>query len=215
MLCAAVLPLVNGWYVEPAYRASPPLFWALDIAQFVVVPAASCWLLWRFAGVAPAHYGLSRIVQHHPLHELVVYTAVIAAFVAGYGLARILALFAPLLWAGHSFSYQAAIPGGVAAVAALAYFAFSAGLAEEVVFRGLPALYLGARLSPAAFAWVYPLASAAAFAAIHWEQGSREFVATFLLGLGAGWLYMKIRNLWPFVFGHTYTDVAAFSGYYG
>jgi membrane protease YdiL (CAAX protease family) len=59
------------------------------------------------------------------------------------------------------------------------------------------------------------LASAAAFAAIHWEQGSREFVATFLLGLGAGWLYMKIRNLWPFVFGHTYTDVAAFSGYYG
>jgi membrane protease YdiL (CAAX protease family) len=216
-LPTAALLLFNGLYLAAAYRTDSRLFWALDIVQFVIVPATSCWLLWRLAGVPPSRYGLGRIAaERQRLKALLIYAAVVAAFAFGYPIARALALFAPWLWSGSSFSYQMAIPlGAGAALATVAYLAFSAGLAEEVVFRGLPALYLGARLPPAAFPRIYAAASAALFAAIHWEQGSRELLATFLVGLGAAWLYLKIRNLWPFVFGHAYADVLAFSGYYG
>jgi len=84
--------------------------------------------------------------------------------------------------------------------------AASEALAEEIVFRGLPALWLRAQ--------AYPLASAAAFAAIHWESGTREVVAAFLLGVGLAALYLRVRNLWPFVAGHAVTDMLAFTGTY-
>ncbi len=53
-----------------------------------------------------------------------------------------------------------------------------------------------------------------ALALIHWESGSRELVATFLLGVVLGALYLRLRNLWPFVAGHTVTDMLAFTGTY-
>jgi membrane protease YdiL (CAAX protease family) len=217
-LPAAALGIANGWYLEAVYRYSAPLFWTLDLLHFMVVPAVCCWLLWKNAGVAPSRYGLGRIAtQRGALRELLAYAGVAVAFVAGYGLLHNLAAaFSPLLWSGSAFSYQRAIPaGGAVATATLLYLALSAGLSEELVYRGLPALYLESRLAPSAFARVYPLASAAVFAAIHWEQGSQELFATFLFGLMAAWLYMKVRNLWPLVFAHALTDLLAFSGYYG
>lgn len=217
-LPAAALGIANGWYLEAAYKSSSRLFWTLDALEFVIVPALSCWLLWRLAAVPPSRYGLGRIAtQRSSARELIVYAGVAAAFVVGYSYARYFAfLFGPLLWSGNGFSYQQTIPtGGVVATATLLYLALSAGLSEEIIYRALPALYLEARLTPHAFAQVYPLASAALFAAIHWEQGSQELFATFLLGLLAAWLYTKVRNLWPFVFAHALTDLLAFSGYYG
>ena len=71
-------------------------------------------------------------------------------------------------------------------------------------FRGLPAIFLRAR--------VYPALSAAAFALIHWESGSREVIATFLLGVVSAALSLRIRNLWPFVAGHAITDMLTFTG---
>jgi hypothetical protein len=61
---------------------------------------------------------------------------------------------------------------------------------------------------------VYPALSAAAFALIHWESGSREVIATFLLGVVLAALYLRIRNLWPFVAGHAITDMLTFTGTY-
>jgi hypothetical protein len=61
---------------------------------------------------------------------------------------------------------------------------------------------------------VYPALSAAAFALIHWESGSREVIATFLLGVVLAALYLRIRNLWPFVAGHEITDMLTFTGTY-
>lgn len=208
MLPTAALLALNGLYLGAAFRASVPLFWFLDLAQFVLVPLASLWALSRFAGVRPRDYGLGPLAGAQPgWVALLAYAGVIATFAYGYGLARILALFVPWDWPATAFVYVQAFPNHAAAsLALLAYLSVSEALAEEVVFRGLPALWLRAR--------AYPLASAAAFAAIHWESGTREVVATFLLGVLLAALYLRTRNLWPFVAGHAVTDMLAFSGAY-
>jgi len=208
MLPTAALLTLNGLYLGPAFGASAPLFWFLDLAQFVLVPLASVWALWRFAGVRPRDYGLGPLAgAQPPSFALVLYLLVIAAFAYGYGFAKLLALFVPWEWPATAFVYTQAFPHHAAgSLALLAYLSISEALAEEIVFRGRPALWLRAQ--------AYPLASAAAFAAIHWESGTREVVATFLLGVVLAALYLRVRNLWPFVAGHAVTDMLAFTGTY-
>lgn len=208
MLPTAALLTLNGFYLGAAWRVSPALFWALDLAQFVVVPWLSLWALQRFAGVAPRHYGLGPIVGRQGVFlALIAFPLVIVVCVLGYGLAKILALFTPWGWQASAFLYSRAIPGSPAgALAVLLYLSLTAAFVEEIFYRGLPALFLSRPL--------YPLVSAAAFALIHWESGTREVVATFLLGLLLAALYLRLRNLWPFVAGHAVTDMLAFTGTY-
>ncbi len=208
MLPTAALLALNGLYLGPAFRASTPLFWFLDAAQFVLVPLASLWLLWRIAAVRPRDYGLGPLLGPQPrLSALLLYPLIIAAFAYGYGFARMLALFVPWEWPASAFVYTQAFPHHPAgSLVLLAYLVLSEALAEEVVFRGLPALWLR---GPA-----YVLVSAAAFAAIHWESGTREVLAAFFLGLVLAALYLRTRNLWPFVAGHAVTNLLAFTGSY-
>jgi membrane protease YdiL (CAAX protease family) len=204
----AALLTLNGLYLDEAYRASRPLFWFLDIAQFVLVPLASLWALRRFAGVGPRDYGLGPLLgPRDRLVTLAAYPLVVAVFAAGYAFARIVTLFLPWEWPATAFLYSQVIPlNPPGALAMLAYLSLSAAFVEEIFYRGLPALCLRPGL--------YPLVSAAAFAVIHWESGTRELVAMFLLGVVLAALYLRIRNLWPFVAGHAVTDMLAFTGTY-
>lgn len=204
----AALLTLNGFYLGAAYRAGPALFWLLDALQFAIVPAVSVWALARFAGVYPRDYGLESLTgPHGALFALPMYALVVAACVLGYGAGRILALFVAVEWSATGFDYTQAIPRTpLAGLLVLLYLSLSAGLVEEIVFRGLPALCLPAH--------AYPIVSAAAFAAIHWESGSRVVLAAFFLGVVLAALYLWLRNLWPFVAGHAVSDMLAFTGTY-
>jgi membrane protease YdiL (CAAX protease family) len=207
-LPTAALLTLNGFYLGDAYRASPRLFWLLDVLQFVLVPAASVWALARFAGVAPRDYGLGALTGgQRPAAALAIYALVVFAYVFGYGVARLLAFFVGWEWHASGFDYSQAAPrNALGALLVLLYLSLSAGVVEEIVFRGLPALFLPPRL--------YPLLSAAAFGLIHWESGGRVVIATFLVGVVLAALYLRVRNLWPFVAGHAITDMLAFTGNY-
>ncbi len=200
-----MLLTLNGLYLGAAHRASPALFWTLDVSQFVLVPLLSLWALWSFAGITPRDYGLSRLLGNESRR---LYALALLVSIFGYGAASAAAKFVPELWGSSGFSYVDALPLNPAgALLVLAYLCFSAALVEEIVFRALPLLFLSARS--------YPLVSALAFCAIHWENGSRELLATFLFGLAVAILYARLKNLWPFVIGHALADVLAFTGYYG
>ena len=205
----AALLALNGLYLEAAFAASPALFWLLDALQFALVPLASLWVLARFAGVRPRDYGLGRLDGGQgAVAAVLVFALSIVVFVYGYGLARVLTLSLPWEWPASAFLYPRAMPRNVpGALAVLAYLVVSTALVEEIVFRGLPALCLPARL--------YPAVSAALYALIHWESGTREVVATLLLGVVLAGLYLRVRNLWPFVAGHAVNEMLAFTGTYG
>jgi membrane protease YdiL (CAAX protease family) len=209
ILPTAALLTLNGFYLGAAFRASEALFWLLDLLQFVLVPLASVWALGRLAGVRPRHYGLGALRGGDgPFMAAATYVLVVVAYVFGYGLAKILALMLPWEWPATAFFYTRAIPTDpLAALVVLVYLSLTAAFVEEIMYRGLPALVF----PPS----IYPLVSGAAFALIHWEGGTREVVATFLLGTVLASLYLRIRNLWPFVAAHAVTDMLAFTGTYG
>jgi membrane protease YdiL (CAAX protease family) len=191
---------LNGLYLASALRSSIALFWMLDLLQFVLVPALGFWMLWR-AGVRPSDYGLARIGGVMP------YLLVTAVFSIGYGTASALSPYVSLAWGSGGSLYTRAIPldPGLALVTLL-YICLSAAFVEEIVFRGLMFLALPRRL--------FVAASALAFSLIHWENGSWETAASLVLGLALALLYVRIRNLWPFIFGHALTDMLDFAGFF-
>jgi membrane protease YdiL (CAAX protease family) len=211
----AILLTLNGLYLDQAQRTSSALFWILDLTQFILVPVVSFWALWRFASVRPADYGLSRLSRRRTsFGALAEWAIVLFVFLVGGAVAKVLASFVPDFWGGVDHVYGNAIPTRAeSALAAITYLSFSAAVVEEVVYRGLPLLYLSTGVSPAALSVLYPTVSAVGFAAIHWENGSYEVVAAFLLGLVLAALYVRIKNLWPFVFGHVVSDLLLFTGH--
>ena len=195
---------LNGLYLAWALAASVPLFWALDLVQFVLVPLAGFWALWR-AGVRPADYGLGPLAR--TAKDLPAYPLLIAVFCIGYGTASALSPYVSLAWGSGGSLYTRAIPlEPNLAILVLLYVCVSAAVVEEIVFRGLLHLALPPRL-------FVPL-SALAFSLIHWENGSWETAATFALGYALALLYRRIRNLWPFVLGHALADMLDFAGFF-
>ena len=136
-----------------------------------------------------------------------------AAFVGVYLLGQALGAVVGSAWAPQNFRYAQAIPANPwLAFTAITYLAVSAGVVEEIIFRGLPYLLFSSRLSGASLTASYLLVTSALFASVHWENGSGETFATFFLGLAIAAIYTRVRNLWPFIIGHVFTDVLAFAG---
>jgi uncharacterized protein len=88
------------------------------------------------------------------------------------------------------------------------YFALSAGIVEELYYRGLFYKIVEPTNNPKL---LYLLLSPAIFAIAHWEQGADGVVATYLFGIIASLFYLKFKNLWPLIFGHIATDYVWFS----
>lgn len=76
----------------------------------------------------------------------------------------------------------------------------TAGVGEELYFRGFLFERLG-RLSAPVLLSVTSLAFAV------WHIAPNMLLHTFLLGLGFGWIYLRMGRLFPVVLGHVFTDV--------
>lgn len=86
--------------------------------------------------------------------------------------------------------------------AALA-LAVTAGICEEVLFRGFLLAWLAAWVSP----WLALLPAALAFGAGHFYQGARGAGQAVALGLGLGVLYLASGVLWVPIAMHILMDV--------
>jgi len=205
------IALVNGWYKAELYALQPAGFWAADIGQFVVVPAASLWWLWRAAGVGPRDYGFLAPARRGEWVRLAGLTALVSAvFLVCY-----LPLVAPAGRLLHEtvpeFDYGKAIPElSALKLVTVGYYALTAALVEETMFRALPWLWFSRVYGRDRAVVSYTVASSILFGWIHWENGMHEVVVTALLGAVACLLYARIRNVWPFVGAHFVTDVVSF-----
>jgi membrane protease YdiL (CAAX protease family) len=90
------------------------------------------------------------------------------------------------------------------------YLAITAGIVEEIFFRGLPFLYVIERFPAKIPTGTYVVTTALLFGAIHWENGGHEVVATFIYGVFAAAFYLKLRDLWPLIGAHALIDVWGF-----
>lgn len=89
-----------------------------------------------------------------------------------------------------------------------AIVAMTAGICEELVFRGFVIYYL-VNLVPQADALVVIALAAAVFSVAHAYQGLAGVAATFALGLAFGMIYVATGSLVPGMVLHALTDLRA------
>jgi membrane protease YdiL (CAAX protease family) len=204
--------LADGLYKAPLYNWSVAAFWFADIAKFVLVPGVILWCLARFAGVHPRDYGLSW-PRTPEARERLLGGTLLACFV----LVPLFFAVQQMLWfAGYyglpDFGYEATLPHGqVLRWIVIGYYALTAGVVEEIVFRGLPWTWVEHFGDTPATRGAWVVVTSIVFALVHWENGGPGMLAAGAYGIGAALLYLKLRNLWPLVVAHVVTDVISFA----
>jgi len=204
--------LVDGLYKAPLHRWSASAFWLVDAAKFVLLPAVVLWCLARFAGVRPRDYGL-RWPRTPEERNALLGAALFACFVLVplYFAAQELAWRAGRFTA-PDFGYETALPAArFLRWLAIGYFALTAGIVEEIVFRGLPWTWAARFGDTRTTRWTWVAMTSVLFGLVHWENGLPEVLTTGVFGVGAALLYLKLRNLWPLVLAHVVADVVAFA----
>lgn len=86
----------------------------------------------------------------------------------------------------------------------------TAGICEELVFRGFLIAVLAALL-PAAPVWICAVAAAVVFGLAHLYQGASGVTVTFVVGLALGGLYLVTGSLLAPVVVHALIDLRAIS----
>ncbi len=192
--------LVDGYFNSKVLDVSPLAFWIGELVIWVVLPIGLLQYLNR-AGVRFTDLGFSQTI----------FGRCSASFVA-----LVSVLFVPIAYLGFSvpyailafpddgiFQYHSMIPkAGPGAALVPIYFALTAGIVEEIYFRGL--LYNIASIVRRP-ALIYLVVSPALFAAIHWESGLRNTVTTYIWGWLMACAFLLMRNLWPLVVAHVCT----------
>lgn len=208
LLAAGLAPLLLNGFYNARVAQSVPLYWVVELLTWVLLPALLFTAGLRLGLCTPAGLGLHGQLRGREDRRglLLAIAAVALAFPWAYSGSYALALWLfPHNWGYVAFEYQDMVPAaGPLRWLALAHLALSAGIVEELYFRGLlRTLFADGRRGALAFV----LVSAAAFSLIHWEGGVHNLFATLLVGLGAGAVYAWLRNLWPLVIGHALTDL--------
>ena len=199
--------LADGLFKEWLYRHSPILYWAFDIAKFVVVPAVVLRWLYRSYGVAPFRYGLENFEKGERwLRTLGV------IFLTSLLLAVVYHVSSKLAWRISGmvppvFTYSTSVPTGWMHFPVVFYFALTAGFVEEVFLRGLPLLYVQNCFGDNGSKLAYVAVTSLLFGLIHWENGTPEIFATTAFGVVAAIIYLQLRNLWPLIAAHVLIDV--------
>jgi len=210
--CTLIIAInvLDGFFKEPLYGYVPALFWLFDVFKFVVLPGALLLWLWRGYGIRPVHYGMRAVAENESwLHflGLTVFLAIVLNLVyqAAFGIS-----WAVLRFPETKEFYYSIRPEGWLRVAVALYYAITAGVVEEIFNRALPLLYLVERYGKALPRARYLLVTSLLFGISHFESGTPQVVATFVFGLLAGALYLKLRDLWPLIGAHFLIDAWVF-----
>jgi membrane protease YdiL (CAAX protease family) len=213
----ALLPLVaqslfDGFYKAQLHRWSVTAFWFVDVTKFVLLPAAVLWALARFAGVRPDDYGL-----RWPRNATERETFYGAVLLTGLVLVPLYFIAEELIWrawptARPAFTYGSAVPAAwPLRWLTVAYFSLTAGIVEEIVFRGLPWAWWAPLADTVAKRSIWIAVTSITFGLVHWENGWPDVLTATVFGIAAAILYLRLRNLWPLIAAHVLADVIAFA----
>lgn len=167
---------------------------ALDIVLRVLLPLATIWYLWRL-GVSGRALGLLR-----PRGTAVNFTGAVCysllIYISGW------ALYNALISLGLAAPIEPQeVPYVELGMAASLYFAVSAPLSEEAMFRGvLGAAFLDTNAVRNRVAFI--CVSATLFTLAHVEFGFAGALYLLYVAVLSAILYIFTRSIWPLVVGH-------------
>jgi membrane protease YdiL (CAAX protease family) len=211
------LSLIDGFFKQSLYLWSPSGFFAYDVFHKVLLPGASfAWIL-RYGEISLHEIGLAKPgigPGQMKLGPMVVASVVLWLLLDGIYyvsedvISRVLWKFDLLWWS--DFQWDTTLKDSAVRPLQAMYYAMTAGLVEEVLFRGLLFWMIVGKQVQKARCRRYLWLSSLLFALTHWEQGSSWMLAAGIFGFGAAWAFLRIGSLWPLIGAHVLADLVAF-----
>lgn len=205
-----IFPFFINGYVNALLAPLPVAYWAFEVSYWVVLPAILLTLAVRRQGLRLADIGLDTRVFGK--RDVLLLGLLCVAFcpLDLFVYKHTYEYFRTVFTGPAFFEYESIVPkvNGWQRTLVAAYFALTAGVVEEVYFRGL--LHKAVQHRPDA-GGLYLVWSPLLFALIHWEGGFANVSTTYVFGLFAAAAFLAMRNLWPLIIGHIYTDYVLFS----
>jgi len=137
LFITGIFPCFFNGVVNALVAPLPALFWAWETFMWLVMPAAVFWVAIHKGGVRWSDLGVHMLVggRRRPI------TLVILGVIVGALLLLVYALAAKIAYAIISskpfFAYQSLVPAeGLGRAAVVTYLAVTAGVVEELYFRG-------------------------------------------------------------------------------
>ena len=205
-----IFPFFINGYVNALLAPVPAAYWAFEVSYWVVLPAILMTVAVRRHGLSMADIGLDTRAFGKRNVLLLVLLCVAFCPVDLFVYKHTYEYLRTVFTGPAFFQYESIVPkaDGWPRMGVAIYFALTAGVVEEVYFRGLFHMAVRGRADATG---IYLVWSPLLFAIIHWEGGLANVFTTYLFGLFAAAIFLVVRNLWPLIFGHIYTDYVLFS----
>jgi len=203
-----IAPFMFNGLVNSVIYDNALLYWGFEILTWIVIPSVILYLVSRTPGFRFADLGYHTAIRGRHNPGLVLLACALFAPLC-YGVyAGSYAFFSELFPGQGFFNYESIVPeSGILYLVVVIYFGLSAGLVEEFLFRGLLyQAFAGFRHSLALFLLLSPLL----FSLVHWEDGLANLASTYIVGIFLAIAYLGLRNLWPLIIGHIFTDLLWF-----
>ncbi|MDK2123429.1 CPBP family intramembrane glutamic endopeptidase [Parachitinimonas caeni] len=206
------LSVLKGIWL-PTLMENRLLFLAFDITAFCVIPVFLLSMLWRRFDVRPHVYVRKTAAADWPW---MLGVATFAA-VAGHCLYRVGSAIGQ--WTGDripdlmplQISYQSVEFFGWAHWVYVVYLAVTAGVVEELFYRGM-VRRVAEELLPARWSKLgFVIGSSLIFALIHWHTGLPNMAGCFTFGLLFAGIYLEFDDLRPLIVAHIGLDFWYFS----
>ena len=204
-----ILPFLINGPINACLATEPLLYWSFELLIWVVVPAVILLIALRTPGASLAGFGFHGAILRFRGPAAVIMTSIALAPLCFFFYRVTYGIFETWFPGGGFFEYESVIPkAGPSRHLVIAYFALSAGLVEEFLFRGL--LYRAAQGFKRPVTW-FVVVSPLLFSLVHWESGLANLGATWAYGLLMAGAFLWLRNLWPLIAGHILTDLLWFA----
>ncbi len=207
LLLLGILPLeLNGFY-NAQLSQYPDWYWCVEILTWIVLPIFILFMAARWRLFHASEIGLhAEVAGHRSTGLLIAALLIVPAFFVivdhvGYFAAQ---GFFPKNIGKIAFGYRDLVPSsGFLRALVLLHLCLTAGIVEEIYFRGMGRLLFPETSMGSA---MYVIVSSLVFSSIHWEGGVWNLSATLVLGVTSSVLFVLLRNLWPLIVGHILCD---------
>lgn len=204
MIVLLIWPLyINDLYLIVLWDNRPVLLWAFDCLFFTIIPSATLFWLICTKQITLAEIGLTARLR-------------VISIITGLVLAPVLIIivFYRLGPALENLMPGRIFPGYVIANRdpwrwiLIVYASVTAGVLEEVVYRGVVISQLQKHLGSGVGV---VLLSSIIFGGAHWGEGPGKVVTCFIWAIPIGFWFLRKKSLWGPIVLHTLTDLLFFA----